>query len=147
MSESLLSETDSTREATIRNVTDQMNDISLTVSGQVADRLLYVRIANPAIFVESGLLKGCTKGSIELYYGTTGEYDDAATDFRQIQLGDGWTLHPREPHLSSEKSWISMYSVDKNDRVLFYPDSCNDYPICYKIVISYADPSMAACSG
>jgi hypothetical protein len=54
VSESILPETDSTREATIRNVTDQMNDISLTVSGQVADRLLYVRIANPAIFVESG---------------------------------------------------------------------------------------------
>ena len=143
-----LSSSDS-RVPDMRRVEDNINTISLSVTDQVTDRLLYTRMSSP-LLIEDGVLSGCIKGHLDLYYGTSRTSAEVADDFSQLNLPlEEWTLSPTGYPHESEHSWLRLDMVDEDRAVWddFFPNSCSEYSTCYIITISYAEPSMRTCSG
>lgn len=133
----------------IRRVEDNINTISLSVTDQITDTLLYSKMSSP-LLAENGILEGCIKGHIDLYYGTSRTSAEVADDFSQLNLPlEEWTLSPTGYPHNSEHSWLRLDMVDQDraDWDDFIPNSCSDHSSCYVITISYAEPSMRACSG
>jgi hypothetical protein len=132
------------RKQDFSSVESEFNTIFDDLPRSETDTVLAIRPILP-LSIGRGSYTGCIKGSKEVVYGTTREFENVLDEY-EIMFADRplWVRERRsDMGYATEKAHFGLYLAEPSSST--YPPECVDFPVCYYVHLIYADPSLDEC--
>jgi hypothetical protein len=130
------------RERDFPHIESEFNTIFDDLPRSETDIVLAVRPILP-LSIGRGSYAGCIKGSKEVVYGATREFEDILDIYEVLFTDRQPWVRSSETGYDTDKALFRLYLVDPSSST--YPSECVDFPVCYYVHFIYADPSIDRC--
>ena len=132
------------RKQDFSSIESEFNTIFDNLPRSETDTVLAIRPILP-LSIGRGPYTGCIKGSKEVVYGTTREFEDVLDEYEILFTDRPPWVRSSETGYDTKKASFRLYLADPSSST--YPPECADFPVCYYMHLIYADPSIEECFG
>lgn len=116
------------------------------VTQNVPDQLIEEQVVETVDALSGELMAGCIRGATDLIYGSNNDFEYILAYYETILPPENeWDWRPEVSIFSREQITIVLDRIDSSHPS--YIPECEEFHVCYKARVYFADPSLASCSG